>query len=50
MTFFIEVHMAALKWNLLQYRFALMASELATLQPRSVELLDLLKSNMPDRT
>ena len=46
----IEVHLAALKWNVLQRRFGLVASELATLQSRSVELLELLQSNLPDRT
>ena len=45
----IEVLLAALKWNLLQRRFSLVISELATLQSRSKELLELLKSNMPDR-
>ena len=45
----IEVLLAALKWNLLQRRFSLVITELATLQSRSVELLELLKSNMPDR-
>ena len=46
----IEVHLAALDWNIQQRRFGLVASELATLQRRSVELLELLKSNLPDRT
>ena len=46
----IEVHIAALKWNILQRRFGLVASELETLHDRSVELLELLKSNLPDRT
>ena len=45
----IAVHLAALKWNVLQRRFGLVASELATLQKRSVELLELLKSNLPIR-
>ena len=46
----IEVHLAALKWNILQRCFGLVASELEKLQSCSEELLDLLKSNMPDRT
>jgi hypothetical protein len=46
----IQVHLAALKWNILQRRFGLVASELETLHNRSVELLELLKSNLPDRT
>lgn len=46
----IEVHVAALKWNILQRRFGLVASDLETLQCSSVELLELLKSNLPART
>ena len=43
------MHLAALKWNILQRRFGLVASDLATLHTRSVELLELLKSNLPER-
>ena len=43
----VAVHLAALKWNVLQRRFGLVASELAALQKSSVELLELLKSNLP---
>ena len=46
----IEVHLAALKWNLQQRRFGMTAKGLAELQEMSVELLELLKSNMPDKT
>jgi hypothetical protein len=46
----IEVHISALKWNILQRRFGLVASDLAKLQQNSVELLELLKSNLPERT
>ena len=45
----VAVHLAALKWNVLQRRFGLVASELAALQKSSVELLELLKSNLPIR-
>ena len=45
----VAVHLAALKWNVLQRRFGLVASELAALQRISVELLELLKSNLPIR-
>jgi hypothetical protein len=45
----VAVHLAALKWNVLQRRFGLVASELASLQRSSVELLELLKSNLPIR-
>jgi len=46
----IEVHLAALKWNILQRRFGLVASDLVQLQSSSAELLELLKSNLPDKT
>ena len=46
----MEVHLADLKWNVLQYRFGLVASGLERLQSNSVELLDLLKSNLPEST
>ena len=46
----IEVHLAALKWNILQRRFGLVASDLIKLQSSSAELLELLKSNLPDKT
>ena len=44
-----EVHVSALKWNILQRRFGLVASDLAKLQQNSVELLELLKSNLPEK-
>jgi len=43
----IEVHLAALKWNILQRRFGLVASDLVKLQSSSAELLELLKTNLP---
>ena len=46
----IEVHISALKWNILQRRFGLVALDLAKLQQNSMELLELLKSNIPERT
>jgi hypothetical protein len=46
----IEVHLAALKWNIFQRRFGLVASDLVKLQSSSAELLELLKSNLPDKT
>ena len=46
----IEVHLAALKWNIQQRRFGLVATDLVKLQQFSVELLELLKSNLPDKT
>ena len=46
----IEVHLAALKWNMQQRRFGLTAEGLEKLDAMSVELLELLKSNMPDKT
>jgi len=46
----IEVHLAALKWNMQQRRFGLTAEGCERLHQLSVELLELLKSNMPDKT
>ena len=46
----IEVHLAALKWNIQQRRFGLTDKGCVRLHEMSVELLDLLKSNMPDKT
>ncbi len=46
----IEVHISALKWNFVQRRFGLVALDLAMLQQNSVELLELLKSNLLRRT
>ena len=46
----IEVLLAALRWDMQQRRFGLTADGLEKLHALSVELLDLLKENMPDRT
>ena len=46
----IEVHLAALKWKMQQRRFGLTAEGCDRLHQLSVELLELLKSNMPDKT
>ena len=46
----IEVHVAALKWNMQQRRFGLTDKGLVRLHELTVELLELLKSNMPDKT
>ncbi len=46
----IEVLLAALLWDMQQRRFGLTAEGLEKLHALSVELLDLIKENMPDRT
>jgi len=46
----IEVLLAALRWDMQQRRFGLTAVGLDKLHALSVELLDLLKENMPYRT
>jgi hypothetical protein len=46
----IEVLLAALRWDMQQRRFGLTAVGLDKLHALSVELLDLLKVNMPYRT
>ena len=46
----IEVRLAALKWDMQQRRFGMTCKDLVKLHEMSVELLELLKSNMPDKT
>ena len=46
----IEVHMAALKWNMQQRWFGLTAEGVEKLYEMSVELLEILKENMPEKT
>ena len=46
----IEVHLAALKWNMQQRLFGLVAENCEELHSMSIELLELLKSNMQDKT
>ena len=46
----IEVHVASLKWNMQQRRFGLTDEGVVRLHDLSIELLELLKSNMPDKT
>ena len=43
----IEVHLACLRWN---RQFGLTAAGCDKLQALSIEVLELLKSNMPDKT
>ena len=45
----IEVLLAALRWYMQQRRFGLTAERLDKLHALSVELLEVLKENMPDR-
>ncbi len=46
----IEVLLAALRWDMQQRRFGLVAEGLDKLLALSMELLELLKENMPDQT
>jgi hypothetical protein len=46
----IEVILAALWWDMQQRHFEIVAAELNKLHKLSVELLELLKEKMPDRT
>jgi len=46
----IEVNLAALKWNMQQRRFGLTDEGLERLHEMSVELLEMLKSNIPEKT
>jgi len=45
-----EVNLAALKWNMQQRRFGLTDEGLERLHAMSVELLEMLKSNIPEKT
>ena len=46
----MEFLLAALQWDMQQRHYGLPAEGLEKLHALSVELLDLLKENMPDRT
>jgi hypothetical protein len=46
----IAVHVAALEWNLKTREFGLKVSDMPNLQDQAVELLELLKSNMPEKS
>ena len=45
----IEVHVAALKWHMQSRTFEMTADKLRKLQDQSVPLLELLKTNLPDK-
>jgi hypothetical protein len=45
----IEAHLQALKWNILQHRFGLVAHDPINQQKNSVGLLEILKSNLPEK-
>ena len=46
----IEVYLQALEWEMQQRKFNMTARDLAKLQEMSCELLDILKSNMPEKS
>jgi hypothetical protein len=46
----IKVHLAAQRWDMQQRRFGLVAERLDKRHALSVELLEMLKKNMPDQT
>jgi hypothetical protein len=46
----VEVLIQAMEWNILSRKWNLRISELAELQERSVSLLKILKSNLPNKT
>ncbi len=46
----IKVNLAALKWNMQQRRFGLTSEGLERLHEMSMELLEMLKSNIPEKT
>jgi hypothetical protein len=46
----IEVHVAALKWQMQSRTFEMTADKLRTLQAQSVSLLELLKTNLSEKS
>jgi len=46
----IEVHVAALKWHMQSRTFEMTADKLRKLQEQSVSLLELLKTNLPEKS
>ena len=45
----IRAHIATFEWHMLSRKFGMPASELARLQEKSVEVLELLKANLPEK-
>ena len=45
----IRAHVATLEWHMLSRKFGMPASELARLQEKSVEVLELLKAEFPEK-
>ena len=45
----IEAHVATLEWHMQSRKFGLTAAELERLQEKSVEVLELFKSNLPEK-
>ena len=45
----VQSHLATLEWHMLSRKFGMTAAELERLQCKSVEVLELLKSNFPEK-
>ena len=45
----VESHLATLEWHMQSRKFGMTAAELERLQSKSVEVLELLKSNFPEK-
>ena len=45
----IAAHTATLEWHMQSRKFSMTAAELVRLQEKSVEVLDLLKANLPEK-
>ena len=45
----IAAHTATLEWHMQSRKFSMTAAELERLQDTSVEILDLLKANLPEK-
>jgi hypothetical protein len=46
----IRAHVAALEWNMMSRKIGMTAAKLVRLQEKSAELLESLKSELPEKT
>ena len=45
----IAAHVSTLEWHMLSRKFSMTAAELIRLQEKSIEVLELLKANLPEK-
>jgi hypothetical protein len=44
-----KIHVATLEWHMISRKFGMTAADLGLLQEKSVEVLELLKANLPEK-